>query len=157
MTHTRSTKRWLATAGVLAVVLTLAAACGDDNENSGSGSHGNAGSGIDQTTTTQDPCAQAEDLQNSITDLSDVDVSEEGTNALDAAVDRIEQNATDLASAVGDEVQPEVDDLKSSLSSMKDAIGNVDEEGGAGALVDALQEVLTSAEALIDKITSADC
>ncbi len=149
MTHTHPTKRWLVTAGVLTVVLSLAAACGDDN--------GNGSSSADQTTTTQDTCAQADDLKNSITDLSNLDVSAEGTDALDAAVSKIEQNAEDLASTVGDELKPQVDDLKSSLSSVKDAIANVDEDGGVSALVDALQAVLTSAGALIDKITTADC
>jgi CHASE3 domain sensor protein len=147
MTYTRSTKRWLATAGALAVVLSLAAACGDDDDSSSA----------DQTTTTQDVCAQAEDLQSSITDLSDIDVSEEGTNALDAAVDNIEQDVRDLASTVSDDLQPQVDDLESSLSSLKDAVANVDEDGGVNALVDAVQAVLTASTALIDEVTSADC
>jgi gas vesicle protein len=146
MTNTRSAKRWLATAGVFAVVLSLAAACGDDDDASS-----------DQTTTTQDACAQAEDLQGSITDLSDIDVSEEGTNALEDAVNNIEQEVRELASSVSDELQPQVDDLESSLSSLQDAIANVGDDGGVNALVDAVQAVLTASTALIDEVTSADC
>src|SRR5215510_15137042 len=115
--HTRSRRRWLARAGVLAVVLTLAAACGDDNGND------SGGSGSDQASK-DDVCAQVDDLKNSITDLSNVDVSEEGTNALDDAVGNIEQQADDLASAVSENAQPQVDDFKSSLTSLKDALGN---------------------------------
>jgi hypothetical protein len=147
--HNRSTKRWLATAGALAVVLSVTAACGDDDDGGGT-------SGSDEASQ-EDACAQAEDLRNSITDLSDVDVSEEGTNALDAAIDEIEQNANDLASTVSDDLEPEVDALESALGSLKDAIANIGDEGGVNAAVDAVQAVLTAADALIDKITSADC
>jgi DNA repair ATPase RecN len=150
MPQTRSTKRWLATAGVLAVVLSLAAACGDDdNDNGGS-------SGSDQSSQ-EDACAQAEDLKNSITDLSNVDLSEEGTNGLDAAFDKIEQNADDLASTVSKDLKPQVDDLKSALRSLETAIANIGDEGGVSTAVDAVQEVLTTAGALVDKVTSADC
>src|SRR5262245_33735473 len=102
MPHTRSTKRWLAVAGVLAVVLSLAAACGDDDNGGGSGS--------DQASSEEDACTQAEDLKDSVAALSDVNLTEEGTNSLDAAVDEIEQNADDLASTVSDDLRPEVDD-----------------------------------------------
>jgi hypothetical protein len=152
MPHTRWIKRWLATAGVLAVVLSLAAACGDDNGDDGGGSGSGSGSSSEE-----DACAQAEDLRNSIGDLSDVNVAEEGSSALDDAVDNIEQQADDLASTVSDDLQPEVDDVKSSLSDLKDAVANVDQEGGVSAVVDAVQAVLTTSDALIEKVTSADC
>ena len=154
MSHTRSRRRWLARAGVLAVVLALAAACGDDNGNNNSS--GNGGSGSDEASNA-DVCTQVDDLKNAITDLSNVDVSEEGTNALDDAVGNIEQQADDLGSAVSEDAQPQVDDFKSSLTSLKDALGNLGEEGSVSAVVDALQEVLTTSEALFDKVTSADC
>ena len=146
------TRRWLAAATVVAAVLSLTAACGDDDSSSTGSGSGDAGA------STQEVCDQVDALQSSLTGLSQVDVVQNGTSAVSAQLDEIEKDTDALAESTGNEFEPEVDDLKSSLSDLQTTLGETGSDTASiNALIDGIQLVATSATNLVDKITATDC
>lgn len=150
MTGTTRASRRLAAVATALLVLGLAA-CGDDDDDSASSDGGTT------TTTEADACTQARQLKADIENLADVDVSEDDGESLDTALGNIEDEAEDLASTTNDELKPEIDDVKSSLEDLKTAVGQIGESGGIRATLDAVEQVVNAAQALDDKIGSADC
>lgn len=157
MRHRTVPKRRLAAAVVVLVLAALAACSNDDNKSSTSGT--TAGT----TTTTVagelsgQVCDDAEALKSDIERLKDVDVGKNGTSSLDAALKDVGDSADALASSAGDALKPQLDDLESSLQRLRTAVGQLGSSGSASAVIDALQEVLTSARALADRVGSAHC
>ncbi|HKE74863.1 MAG TPA: hypothetical protein VKB57_14675 [Acidimicrobiales bacterium] len=160
MTTGTWTRARLAAAGLAAVVL-LAAGCGDDN-NSG---NDNSSAGGTTTTTTEAAsgsgsgpvCDDLDQLKSSVSKLGQIDTSENVGESLSNTIDDIGKDLSNLADSAGDEVKPEIDQLKSSLSELKSAVADLGTNGGVRAAANALQDVLTDAGAVADKLASTDC
>lgn len=145
MAHTSRVRRSTAALAVALLMVGIAAACGDNGSNSSS---------TTSTTASDQVCKDADQLKTAIGNLADVDVSQKnGNSSLDTAISNVRDQADALADSVGDELKPQVDDLKSSLDTLKTAIGNVGEEGGVQSALDALRGVVKSAANLTEKAT----
>ncbi|MCI0833036.1 MAG: hypothetical protein J4N72_10390, partial [Chloroflexi bacterium] len=85
---------------IVALLASVAAACGDDDDSSDTGG-----------ASTPSVCDQRDSLNQSVNDLTELDVIAGGTDSLNAAVDRVESDLDSLAATTSSEVQAEVDDL----------------------------------------------
>ena len=130
----------------VAVGLTMAA-CGSDDETS-------------STTTTAAPvddvCADSEALSASLADLQDVDVTADGTNGLEAAVGAVQDDLEALGESAGNELQPQVDDVRGSLQELETAVTNFGSEGPTQVL-DAIAAVASSTSTLITSLDDGAC
>ena len=148
---------------VLAAVALLAAGCGDDsgNDNSSSGGGGGAttttASGSGAGTASSQVCDDLHQLKDDVASLGEIDTSEDVSSSLSTTIEAIEQDAKDLSEATSDEVKPEVDQLKSSLSQLRTAVEALGSEGGVRVAANALKDVLHDAGAVADKLASTDC
>jgi hypothetical protein len=144
-------RRWMTT-GIAVVALCVAlSGCGDDSD-SGSG-----------TTTTEAGkaavCTARDNLQESVTGLADLSVRAEGKDGLDAALDGVQTNLTALEDAASDAYEPQVDDVKSSLDSLKSAVGDLG-EGDLGGEVQAIGKEISkvsSATSTLFSTREEDC
>ena len=129
----------------LAVGLTVAA-CGSDDDTS-------------STTTTapvDDVCADKEALSASLADLQDVDVTADGTTGLETAVGTVQDDLDALGESAGDELQPQVDDVRGSLQELETAVTNFGSEGPTQVL-DAIAAVASSSSTLITSLDDGAC
>jgi hypothetical protein len=101
-------------------------------------------------------CESADELQSDLSALTDVDVSDDGVDALGSALQDTEDAATSLADEAGDEFGAEVDALQAALSDLGDAIEGFS-SGGVQPVTAALSEVGDTGTALIDDVQSSDC
>jgi len=129
----------------LATVAMLVAACGSSSKSS---------SGT--TTTTLSVCQQAQALEKSITDLKNVNVVQNGTSALSAAVDTVKVQAAALATSGKSQLQPQVQDLQTSITALETSVKTV-QTGGTGGVINAVAGVSTAASSLQTKVTSLKC
>ena len=141
MAHSFRVRRWTAAFAVALLAVGTAAACGDNGSSSSTTS----------TTASDQACQDADQLKSAIGDLTDVNVSDNGTSALDSAISNVKDKADALAKSLGDELKPQVDDLKSSLDTLKTTVGQ--EGGGIQPVLDALRGVVHAAGNLTDKAT----
>lgn len=136
-------RRLVAVAALTASVLQLAA-CGDDDD---------AASG-------PDVCETRDDLQTSVDALMDVDVVEQGSDALEAAVADMTDAADAMAEAAAAELDDEVDDLRTAIDELETAVSTVgDADGPAAAVADVSSAVATVASAVteLDVELGDDC
>lgn len=149
-------------ATVLAAVVLAAAGCGDDDSGNKSG---DGGGGTTTTTSSasgsgaasSQVCDDLRQLKDDVASLGEIDTSEDVSASLSATIDKIEQDAKDLGDAAGDAAKPEMDQLKSSLSQLGDAVEALGSDGSVRAATNALQDVLHDAGAVADKLASTDC
>jgi len=125
----------------------MVAACGSDDESS-------------TTTTTAAPvddvCADSEALSASLADLQDVDVTADGTNGLEDALGAVQDDLEALGESAGNELQPQVDDVRGSLQELETAITNFGSEGPTQVL-DAIAAVASSSSTLITSLDDGAC
>ena len=100
---------------IVAVLASVAAACGDDD-------------GGSDSTPTPSVCDQRDNLNQSVNDLTELDVIAGGTDSLNAAVDRVESDLDNLAETTSSEVQAEVDDLNDAIDRAEETFNNLDDE-----------------------------
>ena len=93
------------------------------------------GSGSSTSTASKAVCADKAALENSVDDLSNVDVTG-GRSSVSSAVNKVKNNLDDLGDSVRADLQPEVDDVKDALNDLETAVGNF----GDGSLTDNLQD-----------------
>jgi hypothetical protein len=129
----------------LAIGLALAA-CGSDDDPSAATT----------TAPADDACADAEDLRTSIAGLQDVDISEEGTNGLEAAVSAVQADLTALGESASAELEPEVDAVRGSLQELETAVTNLGSEG-ASQVLEAVAAVATSSSELLAALGDGAC
>jgi hypothetical protein len=134
--------RWFA---VTTLVLLATAACGDDSSSS-------AGT----TTTTESVCDQATALKASVQDLKNVDVVKNGTAALQAPVATIQKETDALIATGKQELQPQADAFKSSLTVLQTAVSEVEAKGVA-SVATAASSAVTAADALLQQTDSLKC
>ena len=97
-----------------------------------SGSDSNTSS---STTTARDAvCADKTALEDSVNDLSNVDLTG-GRSAVESAVDKVKDNLDALGESAKADLKPQVDDVKEALNDLQTAVGDF----GNGSLTDNLQ------------------
>lgn len=117
-------KRIVAGTAVACLAFGLAGCSSDSDSNTSSA-----------TTTAKDAvCADKTALQNSVTDLSDLDLTG-GKSAVTSAVNQVKKNLDALRSSAKADLKPQVDDVKSALTDLQTAVGNF----GDGSITDNLQ------------------
>lgn len=134
--------RRMALAAALLATLALLAACGSDDEESAQDQY----------------CAAGDDLESSVTALTQLDLIAEGTNGLEAALGAVEDDLSTLAETASETASGEVSALEESAQDLESAL-----EGLAGditgdnvsALATAVESLATSAQAVYDTLT--DC
>jgi flagellin-like hook-associated protein FlgL len=100
-------------------------------------------------------CDDREELQSSFQDLRDVNVADDGIEALDAAIDDVIADLTTLRASATD-FQPQVDGVESALEALQTAVDAADAPGEKViAAVDGLSNVSVAWQALED--AGADC
>jgi hypothetical protein len=111
----------------VAMFLFAIAACGSDSKSSST-----------TTTTPKDAvCADKAKLENSVDSLIDGDLVTSGTSGIESAVKKIQKNLDALRTSVKADLQPKVDDVKSALTDLNDAVGDVDD----GSLTDNIEAI----------------
>jgi len=118
-------ERIVATAAVACLAFGLVG-CGSDSDSDASSS----------TTTAQDAvCADTTELKNSVTDLTDLDLTS-GKSEITAGLNKVEKNIDALGDSAQADLQPEIDDVKDALNELQTAVKNF----GDGNLTDNLQD-----------------
>jgi peptidoglycan hydrolase CwlO-like protein len=121
-------------AAVLLCLAVVGTACSDDEEDA-----------------TSSFCEDRTELQNSFQDLRDVNVVDDGVEALDDQLDVMLADVEELSGSAGD-LQPEVDAVTSSITSLQQSIDSTPSGAGkADALVSGLAEV----SAVLDELLAA--
>lgn len=101
-------------------------------------------------------CEQRVELQSSIDELRDVNVLEDGIDELDAKLQAVVDNVETLRGSAG-ELQPEVDALRSSITTARDAIQAASSPADkATALLDGLAAISTAWDTL-QEAAGAQC
>jgi len=148
------------------------AACGSDDENSAStptvvaatsaveSSTPPESDAIEEPAATAgeggDPCADRDALQSSIDSLTDVDVVAEGTNGLEAAVDAVSDDLAAVQESAGDDIQPEVDAVRTALDDVQVAVTGAAGENAA-EIATSLSGLATAASELLDALDTGPC
>ena len=101
---------------LVAAVLMLAVACGDDETTNG------ASTGTPEEVTV---CDQADSVQQSVSALSAVDITAEGTNALEASVADVKTELEALKETVSAEVEDEVQGLEDAVTEAEDILSGI--------------------------------
>jgi gas vesicle protein len=101
-------------------------------------------------------CSDVDALKSSTQDLKNVDVVQNGTSALQSALDQVKSDASKLADSAKTEFKPQVDALTSALSSLGTAVKHI---GSAGTepVKQAASSVQQAATNLEHDITSKKC
>lgn len=115
----------------LLVPCLLVAACGDDDGN---------GEGDGEASTV---CDARDQLDSSLDALARVDVSAEGTNALESAVDDVGDDIDAVADAAGEEVDDEIDDVQAAFDEVETAISTFDEQESTSAAIASVTTAVT--------------
>ena len=126
---------------IVALLASVAAACGDDDDSSDTGG-----------ASTPSVCDQRDSLNQSVNDLTELDVIAGGTDSLNAAVDRVESDLDSLAATTSSEVQAEVDDLNDAIDRAEETFADLDDEGLPAAVADVAAtvfDVTTAVDALV--------
>jgi hypothetical protein len=133
---------------MLALSIGSLGACGDDSDSAGA------------TTTTsaqQAYCADADQLRSDLSSLTDLDVVADGTDAVTAQFDALEDDLSALKSSAGDAASPEISDFETSLDDLQSAIGAVSGDltvANASGVVAAVQSVATTGTAVVTTLDS---
>jgi hypothetical protein len=132
MTRSRHLLRHAALAGLAAASVLGLAACGDDGGDGGDGDEGAAeGAGV---------CEARDELTESFAALGDIDVVNDGTDAVRAAVDSIGEDLEALREAAGDEADDELDAVGAAVDDLRTAVGDLGGES-VGAVGTALADL----------------
>jgi hypothetical protein len=124
-----------------------ATACSDDSNN---------GESQSTTSTTASVCDQRNALSDAVDQLKNVNVIEDGTSSLEAAIDDVTQAVDALAESGQSAIQPEVDAVKSSLSELESALGDVG-SNGLQPVATAATETGEAASKLVTEVEALPC
>jgi hypothetical protein len=130
---------------LMAVVLALAtAACGDEGDN---------GTSTGATSGATSGCDEVNALKDSLTSLTGVDPVADGTDALESAASDVKTDLNVAVSAVGAELQPAVDEVKTSFDELATALQGVS-SGGLGAAATEVGNALAELGTALNRLTS---
>ena len=134
---------------VVATAIVVIAGCSSDDDPSTSESS--------TTTPEADVCAERDALENSIAGLKEVDVTAEGTNALESSISDVQDDLNALAGSVGDELEPEVTDVQDAVDDLQTAAGDLGSDGGVSDALAALAEVASTSSTLVASLEDTPC
>lgn len=103
-------------------------------------------------------CEARDDVQRSLERLFDVNIIQQGTNALQAPLSQLSQDLTDLADAAESQFAPQATTLRTAIDNLGASITGTDGMSATDRVVQAvsaLQQVLTATEQLIQAVSSA--
>jgi hypothetical protein len=133
---------------LMASLLVLATACGDDDDADRTGDDASA------------VCDAKDELDSSVNALGDLNVSAEGTNAVDAAVDDVRNDIEAVRDATQGEVDDEVDDVETAFDELEAAVAMFGDQESTGAAVaglgNAVADLATAVGALFEALPQ-DC
>jgi hypothetical protein len=134
--------KWILTAAAIGL-LTVMAACSDDDDG--------------DTTPTPSVCDQKDAVETAVTDLADIDVLSEGTDALNDNVANVKTELADLKTVASEDVQPEVDALDAAISDAEETLSTIGDDATLNEKIDDVQAALTGiATASQDLATALD-
>jgi hypothetical protein len=131
----------------MALTVTMSASCGSSSRST---------SGGGATTLPSSVCSQATALKQSLQDLKNVNVVQNGTSALSDAVATVKSNANALSESTHGQLKPQVDALQASLDQLESAIRNVG-SGGLTPVTNALSSVTDAANGLSQGVKNLKC
>ena len=117
-----------------------------------------AGCGSDDETAQDEYCAAGDSLESSLGGLTDLDVVAEGTDGLNAAVEKVSGDLGDLREAASGAAADDVSALQQAVDELKSAVSGLGGDlttANAGAVGTAIRNVSASAQAVYE--TLADC
>ena len=129
---------------LMAIVLALAAT-GCSSSNPGEG-----GNPVDSSS----GCDEVNALKDSLTSLTQVDLTSGGTDALESAASEVKTDLDAAVSAVGAELQPAVDEVKTSFGDLETALQGVSSAGGLGAAATEVGSALAELGTALTGLTS---
>jgi hypothetical protein len=129
----------LITFGFVVSLLALAAGCSDDDEKTSGGNTTQAKTASPAVSV----CAQKDAVDAAVSDLTNVDVRAEGTNALKESVDNLKTEVDGLKSSVSSDVKDEVDGLDKAVSDAQDTLSGINDDSTLNQRIDAVQSALT--------------
>jgi uncharacterized phage infection (PIP) family protein YhgE len=101
-------------------------------------------------------CADLATLRQSVKDLKDVDVVQNGTSALESQLDEVKADARNLRDSVRASVRPAVDALGTALSDLASAVSNV-VSGGIAPVQSAARDVADRAHDVEAQLAGLRC
>jgi hypothetical protein len=119
--------------------------------------YGGAESSAAASSSPPDVCASADALRSSLSALADVQVVQEGSDALDEAWTRVEDDWSQLADDAGDQYAEQVDGVQADADSVQTAVDAATANPSAqtlGAAAGAVGVFLQNASALVDEVRS---
>ena len=117
-----------------------------------------AGCGSDDETAQDEYCAAGDSLESSLGALTDLDVVAEGTDGLNAAVEKVSGDLGDLREAASGAAADDVSALQQAVDELKSAVSGLGGDltaANAAAVGTAIRNVSASAQAVYE--TLADC
>jgi len=105
---------------------------------------------------TGDPCADRDALRDSIQALVDVDVVADGTNGLTTAIEAVTDDLAAVRESAGDDIEPEVDAVRTALDDVQTAIGD-DPTDDLEGTAEALSTLVSSTTDLFDALDAGPC
>ena len=109
------------------------------------------------TSSAADVCESADGLRASLTALGDVQVVQDGTDAVQEAWTTVQDDWAKLADAAGDEYADQVDRVEADAGAVQSAVETTQEESTAetlAAVAGAVGLFLQDANALVDEVSS---
>jgi hypothetical protein len=85
---------------------------------------GSSGSGSSSTTTTPSTCTSLQKLQSSVDALKNVNIAQQGTDGVKAALDNVQQAAKDAKTAASDQFGSDLDALESAIQKFGDDLSS---------------------------------
>jgi len=131
---------------VLIVSLLLAAACADDDSNGDANGTGTPGPSV---------CDEADDLQQSVDELTQLDIIATGTNGLNAAIDQVRSDAESLTMLAGTDVADEAAVLTNAIEQADETLSTLDDEESLLAATAEVGVVIAIVATAADELVTA--
>jgi hypothetical protein len=135
-----------------AVIVTVVAGTGIAACSSDGGTESSAA-----TSSAADPCASADALRGSLTALGDVQVVEDGTEALQEAWTTVQDDWAALRDDAGDRYADQVDGVEAAADDVRSALDSAQDDASAQTLADVAASVgvfLQQADDLVTEVGS---
>ena len=123
--------KWTTTGFAVAALCVGLMGCGTDSDSDSKSTTSTTEAGKEAV------CSARDDLKQSITDLGDLSVRDEGKSGVEAAVGDVSTSFEELEAAASDAYKPQIDAVKPALEDLQTAVGNL----GQGDLGQEVQDV----------------
>jgi hypothetical protein len=156
--HRRAMKRRSAAwVGPVVAVVALAGCSGTPTSGATSSSASSSGATASGVTASAAVCQAADDLRSSLTALGDVQVVQQGTEAVRPAFTSVQSALAQLRIDAGDEYSDDVDRVQADADQVRTALDAAGQDASAQTLATVASSVgvlLSDANALVDQVQS---